>query len=70
MLSPHHSSLAYSVDFKGEGIYTIRILNLTTSEQIDDQLEGTSFRIEWGRDDKSIFYTTKNAAFRIKYCKR
>ena len=39
VLSQDHSSLAYSVDFKGNGIYTIRILNLTTDEQIDDQLQ-------------------------------
>ena len=64
VLSQDHSSLAYSVDFKGKGIYTIRILNLTTDEQIDDQLQGTSFTIEGGQNDKSIFYTTKNAAKR------
>ena len=64
VLSQDHRSLAYSVDFKGNGIYAIRILSLTTGEQIDDQLQGTSYTIEWGQDDKSIFYTTKNAAKR------
>ena len=39
-------------------------MNWTTDEQIYDKLQGTSFTIEWGQNDKSIFYTTKNAAKR------
>ena len=56
--SPDHSLIAYSVDFTGSEIYTVKLVNIKTGEMLTDLVEGTTADIEWGRDNNVFFYVT------------
>ncbi|PCH65235.1 MAG: oligopeptidase B [Bacteroidetes bacterium] len=55
--------LAYEVDTSGDYINTIHFKNLETGEMIDDLIPNVS-DITWANDNKTIFYTTVDAAKR------
>ena len=48
--SPDHRLLAYSVDFDGDEIYTLRIKNLETGALLADEIPNTSYSLEWSND--------------------
>ena len=62
--SPHHSLLAYSVDFEGDEKYTVRVKNLDTGELLADEIPNTSYTVEWAADNATFFYTTLDEALR------
>jgi len=69
-VSPDDTKLAYSVDIDGNEEYTIYIKDLTTgilySEEIPNAY-GSAYAytgVEWANDNKTIFYTTLDAAKR------
>ena len=64
VLSADHNCLAYTVDFKGSETYAVKLLNLSTAEELNDQVEGTSGDVEWGPDGTSFYYLTEDAAKR------
>lgn len=57
-VSPDASTLAYSVDVDGSEDYTIRFRDLTTGEDLDDELVGTYYSSAWSADSLHFFYTT------------
>ncbi|KAG8345216.1 oligopeptidase b [Trypanosoma vivax] len=57
---PKHSLVAYSVDYTGNEVYTIRFVG----DDVPDVVEGTNGHIVWGPDGGCFFYTTKDAAQR------
>lgn len=63
-LSPDHKILMYSVDFKGDEIYTVYFKNLETGELLPDILEGTAGDCCWGKDAAHVFYTVPDFARR------
>ena len=63
-ISPDHTMLAYSVDFKGSETYTIRLVDLLTGLTLPDKVKGTSGYVEWGGDTQVIFYVTEDEAKR------
>lgn len=62
--SPDHTLLAYSTDSSGGERYTIFVKNLATGELLPDQIPGTSYWVAWGNDNRTLCYTTQDAAWR------
>ena len=63
-VSPNHRLLAYSVDFEGDEMYTIRVMDLETRELLADEIPNTYYSLEWAEDNRTFFYTTLDAAKR------
>ncbi|HLH42483.1 MAG TPA: S9 family peptidase [Bryobacteraceae bacterium] len=62
--SPDHRLLAYSVDFDGAEIYTLRVKNLETGALLADEIPNTSYSLEWSNDSATFFYTVLDQAKR------
>ncbi len=60
-ISPDNKMIAYGVDTLSRRIYDICIKNLETGEIYKDKIEGTAGDIAWANDNKTFFYTHKNA---------
>ncbi|KAJ3138135.1 hypothetical protein HDU90_001618 [Geranomyces variabilis] len=56
-VSPDHSILAYSIDIKGDEIYTIVFKDLKTGKDLPDTVKGASSEAEWSNDVKALYYT-------------
>lgn len=54
--SSDHRLLAYAVDDKGSELYTIRIRDLTTGQDLPDVLPDTRGEIVWANDSQTLFY--------------
>jgi len=63
-VSPNHRLLAYSVDFEGDEMYTIRVMDLETRALLADEIPNTYYSLEWAEDNRTFFYTTLDAAKR------
>ena len=63
-ISPDHSLLAYSVDETGSERFTLRIRNLETGSDMEDQIPETYYSVAWANDNRSVFYTVLDAADR------
>ncbi len=69
-VSPDGNKLAYTFDFEGNEVYTIRIRNLVTGKDYDESIPNTSGSVyelggvEWANDSETIFYVTLDAALR------
>src|SRR6266699_4111498 len=62
--SPNHRLLAYSVDFDGNEMYTIRVKDLETGALLPDEIPNTYYSLEWARDNATFFYTILDDALR------
>ncbi len=62
-ISPSHNLLAYSVDTRGDEIYTLFVKDLRTDQLLGDQIENVS-AVEWANDNLTLFYTTLDEAHR------
>lgn len=60
--SPSHGLIAFSVDYKGDEVYTIELKENATG--VADTVTGTNGEIVWSMDDSAFFYTTKDDALR------
>ena len=56
--------LAYSVDFDGDEMYTIRVMDLETRDLLADEIPNTYYSLEWANDNATFFYTMLDAAKR------
>ena len=63
-VSPNHRLLAYSVDFEGDEMYTIRVLDLETRALLADEIPNTYYTLEWANDNRTFFYTMLDSAKR------
>jgi oligopeptidase B len=63
-VSPNGRLLAYSVDHDGGEIFTLRVRDLTSGEDLPDELLGTCYGIAWAADSNSFFYSTVDEAWR------
>ena len=59
-VSPDNNLLAYGSDHVSRRQYTIFVRDLTTGALLSDTLANTSGQVEWGADNKSIFYVVKD----------
>jgi oligopeptidase B len=64
MLSPNHRLLAYSADFEGNEMYSIRVKDLDNGELLVDEIPNTSYSLEWAHDNVTFFYTVLDEALR------
>ncbi len=55
--SPDHRLLAYAVDDKGSELYTIRIRDLATGEDLPDVIPNTRGAMAWANDGRTLFYS-------------
>ena len=62
--SPDHSMLVYGTDDNGSERYTLHFKNLSTDEQLSEQIPNTSGEAAWANDNKTIFYTVPDEAWR------
>ena len=63
-VSPNHRLLAYAVDTTGSERYTLRVKNLETGELYPDVIDSVSTSLEWANDDRTMFYTIPDDAWR------
>ena len=63
-VSPDHSLLAFGLDTDGSETYTLRVKELTSGELLPDRIENTYYGLEWGNDNRTLYYTTLDAAQR------
>ena len=56
--------LAYSVDVLGDERYTLRFRDLRTGERYDDEIVGIGAGATWAADNKTVYYTTVDDAWR------
>ncbi|MBL4941732.1 MAG: S9 family peptidase [Colwellia sp.] len=66
-VSPNEKLLAYGEDTISRRIYDIRFKDLKTGELLSDTLAGTSGRIEWGNDNKTVYYIKKDPQTLLGY---
>lgn len=63
-VSPRHDLLAYAFDPDGSESYTLRFIDLATGKPLDDEIRGAYTGLEWAADNRTIFYSTIDAAHR------
>ena len=63
-VSPNHRLLAYSADFEGNEMYTIRVKDLASGDLLADEIPNTYYSIEWAHDNATFFYTVLDDALR------
>ncbi|MCB0377941.1 MAG: S9 family peptidase [Bdellovibrionales bacterium] len=63
-VSPDQKILAYTLDEKGTEVYTLFFKELSSGKIYEDKVSGISPNIEWAGDNRHIFYTKMNKAFR------
>jgi oligopeptidase B len=59
-VSPNNKLLAYGEDTVSRRIYTIRVKNLETGENLNIELKGTTGSCTWGDDNQTLFYTLRD----------
>jgi oligopeptidase B len=63
-VSPDNKILAYSEDTVSRRQYTVRFKDLMTGKNLDDIIPNTTGGVVWANDNKTVFYTKKDAALR------
>ncbi len=63
-VSTDNTILAYGEDTLSRRIYTVKFKNLKTGEMLKDEIPNTNGGVVWANDNKTVFYTVKDAALR------
>ena len=63
-ISPDHRLVAYSTDYDGDEVFTLRFRDLETGADLADEIPGVSYGATWALDDATVFYTVLNDAKR------
>ena len=63
-VSPDNTILAFAEDTLGRRKYTIRFKNLATGEMRKETIANTTGSVVWANDNKTLYYTVKDAALR------
>nr|MBA2626095.1 S9 family peptidase [Acidimicrobiia bacterium] len=63
-LSPDAGLLAYSTDYAGAELYTMRFRDLASGTDLDDTLVGTYYGTAWAVDGRTSFYVRPDDAMR------
>lgn len=59
-VSPDNKMLVYGLDTVSRRKYTLHFKNLETGETLDENIPITSGRASWAKDNKTIFFATKD----------
>jgi oligopeptidase B len=60
-VSPDNNWLAFGIDTVSRRLYSLKIKNLQTGEILDEGIPNTQGSTAWANDNKTLFYTLKNA---------
>ncbi|MCJ8275516.1 MAG: S9 family peptidase, partial [Bdellovibrionales bacterium] len=63
-VSPDQKILAYSVDDMGKEVYTLFFKDIASGKLYSDKVENISGGLTWAGDNRHIFFTKMNKAFR------
>ena len=63
-VSPNNKILAFGEDTLSRRKYKLRFKNLETGDYLSDEIENTTGWCVWANDNKTVFYTRKDAALR------
>jgi len=63
-VSPDNRLLAFGEDTLSRRIYTLRFRDLQTGEMLPDQIPNTNGDAVWANDNKTVFYSVKDATLR------
>jgi len=63
-ISPNENLYAYGLDTTGRRMYKIIVKNLSTGEEIDDNIESTSGWITWRNNNQSFYYVKQDETLR------
>ncbi len=63
-ISPDHRVVAYSTDYDGDEVFTLRFRDLETGIDLDDEIPGVAYGATWALDNATVFYTVLNDAKR------
>jgi oligopeptidase B len=63
-VSPDGRRLAYSVDLAGDERFTLRFRDLTTGENLPDEVPDVHYGSAWAQDNNTLFYLTVDEAWR------
>lgn len=55
-VSPDNRLLAYTVDFQGRRLYTLKVRDIATGKDLDLEVPGTAGEFEWADDCQTLFY--------------
>lgn len=59
-VSDDHRYLAYSTDYVSRRIYTLNVRDLTTGEDLADQIPGITGNVVWSKDNRTLFYSKQD----------
>ena len=62
--SPDHTLVAFSTDDKGSELYTVRIRDLATGQNLADEIPDTRGDIAWANDSRTLYYIRVDANHR------
>ena len=60
-VSPNNKLIVYGIDTVSRRQYTLRVKDLTTGVVLDDEIPETTGGAVWANDNKTLFYTKKDA---------
>ncbi len=60
MVSSGQDIMAYAIDTQGRRIYSVGFKNLTTGEILSDVIPGITGNMEWGNDNRTLFYARQD----------
>ncbi len=63
-VSPDHRLLAYSTDVEGDEAYVLRFRDLTSGDDLPDEIPNTYYGAAWAIDNRTYFYTVLDDAKR------
>jgi oligopeptidase B len=63
-ISPDHRLVAYSTDYDGDEVFTLRFRDLESGIDLADEIPGVSYGATWALDNATVFYTVLNDAKR------
>lgn len=63
-VSPDASHLAYATDDDGSERYTLHIRDLSTGQDLIDEVPDTYYGLAWAADNRTVFYTKVDEAMR------
>ncbi len=62
--SPDHRLIAFSTDDKGSELYTLRIRDVETGQNLADVIEDTRGDVAWANDSRTLYYIRVDANHR------
>lgn len=63
-VSPDHSLLAYGVDHDGSETFTLHFKDLSTGDDLTDEITGVYYGSAWATDNRTFFYVRPDEAVR------